>query len=174
VATTSSVIIGEGDFGTIGWTTTVGCFRSSLPARVPIALLVVFANVWLSSFTSPRCRWSMYVPSNLYRPISVSLSWARFRFTSAKTAHSFTSRLSYNTPPPPPLPQPHRMGYRVAFYTIRSSSFYERHFMFIHSTLLYLSLDGVIPEAFYLCISHIILVAQLSFPAPHGGLREKS
>jgi len=46
--------------------------------------------------------------------------------------------------------------------------------MFIHSTLLYLSLDGVIPEAFYLCISHIILVAQLSFPAPHGGLREKS
>jgi hypothetical protein len=37
--------------------------------------------------------------------------------------------------------------------------------MFIHGTLLYLSLDGVIPEALFMCIFHIILAACLQLIA---------
>jgi len=45
----------------------------------------------------------------------------------------------------PPLPSSRFSGHWVL---TRPPNYLERHHMFIHGTLLYLSLDGVIPEAF--------------------------
>jgi hypothetical protein len=85
----------------------------------------------------------MYVFGNVYRSILVSLFWGCFRLHICKHVHGFSIQViaSY---PPDHFPSPTTsLGAYYTFFSIITSV----HFMFIHSTLLYLSLDGVIPEA---------------------------
>jgi len=82
------------------------------------------------------------------------LFWAVSYFHIDKSCTVFSSNKSHNTPH---SSLPHflqssrtlqgRTGYGL-FFPIIVITHNERHFMFIHSTLLYLSLDGVIPEVF--------------------------
>jgi len=110
-----------------------------------------------SSFISSRCHrsYSMYVPSNLYRLILVSISWARSSSPShPPKPHNFSSKLSHNTLPLPP-PSPlifSTISWATGLHSTHdppspplASSFHERHFMFIHSTVLIIR--GVIPKA---------------------------
>jgi hypothetical protein len=55
---------------------------------------------------------------------------------------------SYRTISIPPLPPPHFVIRVIGYILTRFPSHHrERHLTFIHGSILYLSLDGVIPEA---------------------------
>lgn len=100
-----------------------------------------------SSFASLRCPRSMYVFGNVYRSILVSLFWGCFRLHICKHVHGFSIQVIAPYPPRSLL-----LSHRISWATgcilhVLPLKHHERHFMFIHSTLLYLSLDGVIPEA---------------------------
>lgn len=71
---------------------------------------------------------------------------AVFVFHICKHVHGFPSKLSLHIPLITPPPPPHLLGHWVHIHVLLLNH-HERHFMFIHGTLLYLSLDGVIPEA---------------------------
>ncbi|KAH9962976.1 hypothetical protein BC827DRAFT_1196250 [Russula dissimulans] len=96
------------------------------------------------------------------------LFWAVSYFHIDKSCTVFSSNKSHNTPHSSLAHFLHssrtlqgRTGYGL-FFPIIVIIHHERHFMFIHSTLLYLSLDGVIPEAFiYLCICNIMVAARI-------------
>jgi hypothetical protein len=95
-------------------------------------------------FASLRCRRSMYVLGKFYRSILVSLFWGCFRLHICK--YGFY-KLSHNIHLPT-TSFPHHIPWATGCILLDLIlHHHERHFMFIHSTLLYL-LDGVISEAF--------------------------
>lgn len=97
-------------------------FRSPLLAIVCLIshrVVVAFAIVWCPFVLSSRRSYSMYVPSNPYRLILVSISWARSSSPSHPTKTTRFLIQLYRTIPSPlsaHLPN-HSVGHRVAFYT---------------------------------------------------------
>ena len=120
----------------------LGYFRSSLPSVVPTSHLLysqMFSRL-CPSLRSPGSMFSFYRPTfwfryflGLFSSLHIAIMHTIFH-PSYRTISTAPPLISFLGP--------------LGTNTFSPSHYHERHLMFIHGTLLYLSLDGVIPEAF--------------------------
>jgi len=130
-------------------------------------VLVAFCECMFSPFASPRGHWSLYV--TLHDLSFWFIILGRFRFLYIdKSCTGFSSTLTAQYPPlltcsflQSSRTLQGRTGYGLFFPIIVIIITNVILCLFI-APLLYLSLDGVIPEAFiYLCIRNIMVAARI-------------